>query len=168
MDGACWVCFYCQTSPVLNSNIGIFLVRAMECMCAQTRPRFTLSSERVLGNGVRTHVNSKGNIPLYWMLRAGSNPRHCFTQDSEPNTLPIELIRPGWDLNPWTFPTQWATDTLRADTVVEIKLDFKLVKTTGHCSTVQGTFLIVLDFCVTSTSSDTLVSKGTLTQTKAW
>ena len=36
---------------------------AIECMCAQTRPRFMLSSERVLGNVVRTHVNSKGNIP---------------------------------------------------------------------------------------------------------
>ena len=34
----------------------------MECMCAQTRPRFILSSERVLGNGVRTYVNSKGKI----------------------------------------------------------------------------------------------------------
>ena len=35
----------------------------MECMCAQTRLRFILSSERVFGNGVRTHVNSKGKIP---------------------------------------------------------------------------------------------------------
>ena len=35
----------------------------MECMCAQIRLRFTLSSERVFwGNGVRTHVNSKGKI----------------------------------------------------------------------------------------------------------
>ena len=25
----------------------------MECMCAQTRPQFVLSSERPLGNGVR-------------------------------------------------------------------------------------------------------------------
>ena len=32
-------------------------------MCAQTRARFVLSSERVLGSGVRTHVNSKGKIP---------------------------------------------------------------------------------------------------------
>ena len=33
----------------------------MECICAQTRPWFVLSSERVLnGMGVRTHVNSKG------------------------------------------------------------------------------------------------------------
>ena len=37
----------------------------MEYMCAQTRARFILSSERFfLGNGVRTHVNSKGKIPL--------------------------------------------------------------------------------------------------------
>ena len=28
----------------------------MECMRAKTRPRFTLSSENVLGNGGRTHV----------------------------------------------------------------------------------------------------------------
>ena len=35
----------------------------MECMCAQTRPQFILSSERVLRNGVRTQFNSKGKIP---------------------------------------------------------------------------------------------------------
>ena len=46
--------------------------------------------------------------------------------------------------------------------VVESKLVFKLVKTTGHCSTVHGKFLIVLDFFVTTTSTDTLASKGTL------
>ena len=45
-------------------NVRIFWVHAMKCMCAQTRPRFILSSERVfLGNGVWTHVNSKGKIP---------------------------------------------------------------------------------------------------------
>ena len=31
------------------SGFFFFLVRAMECMCAQTGPRFILSSERVLG-----------------------------------------------------------------------------------------------------------------------
>ena len=35
----------------------------MECMYAQTRPRFILSSERLSGDGVRTHVISKGTIP---------------------------------------------------------------------------------------------------------
>ena len=62
----------------------------MECMCEQTRPRFILSSERVLGNGVRTHVNSKGKIPSIGkklLPRGGSNPRRCIKQDSEPNTL---------------------------------------------------------------------------------
>ena len=45
-------------------NVRIFWVRAMKCMCAQTRPRFILSSEGVFwGNGVWTHVNSKGKIP---------------------------------------------------------------------------------------------------------
>ena len=63
-------------------------------MCAQTRPRFILLSERVSGNGVRTHVNSKGNNPLYLRLRGGSNPQHCITQDTKPNTLPTELFQP--------------------------------------------------------------------------
>ena len=34
----------------------------MECVCAHTRPRFILSSDRGLGNGVRIHVISKGKI----------------------------------------------------------------------------------------------------------
>ena len=46
-------------------NVRIFWVPAMECMYAQTRPQFKLSSERVLGNGVRNHVNPKGKDPLY-------------------------------------------------------------------------------------------------------
>ena len=46
-------------------NVRIFWVRAMKCMYAQTRPRFILSTEGVfLGNGVWTHVNSKGKICL--------------------------------------------------------------------------------------------------------
>ena len=63
MDGACWVCFCCRHSPVQDTNVRIFWVRAMECMCAQTRPRFILSSTRVLGNGVRTQANSMGKTP---------------------------------------------------------------------------------------------------------
>ena len=49
--------------------------------------------EEFLGNGVRTHVNSKGKIPLpEKLLRGGWNPQHCFKQDSQPNTLPTELF----------------------------------------------------------------------------
>ena len=40
------------------------------------------------GNGVRTHVNSKGKIPsTREILRGGLNPLRCIKQDSEPNTL---------------------------------------------------------------------------------
>ena len=48
------------------------------------------------GNGVRTHVNSKGKIPSTGknLLREESNPRCCIKQDSEPNTLPTELFWP--------------------------------------------------------------------------
>ena len=46
-------------------NVRIFGVHALECMCAQTRPRFILSPERVLGgNGVSNHVNCKGKSSL--------------------------------------------------------------------------------------------------------
>ena len=36
---------------------------ATECMCAQIAPRFRLSPEEFIWNGVRTHVNSKEEIP---------------------------------------------------------------------------------------------------------
>ena len=45
--------------------------------------------------------------------------------------------------------------------VVETKLAFKLVKTTGHCSAAHVKFLIVLDVLVTA-FTDTLASKGIL------
>ena len=94
VGGAVWVCFCCRHSPINDMDVRIFLVRVIECMCTQTRPRFILSSERVVGNGVRTHVNSKGEKTLYRRLRGGWNTRRCITVDSEPNTLPTELSRP--------------------------------------------------------------------------
>ena len=42
---------------------------------AQVRPPFILSSERVLGNGVRTHVHSKGKITSTRGSEKGSNPQ---------------------------------------------------------------------------------------------
>ena len=54
MDGACLVYFCCGHTPVEDMNVGIFGVHVMECMCAQTRSRFILSSERVLGNGIKS------------------------------------------------------------------------------------------------------------------
>ena len=55
---------------------------------------YILTAKRVLGNGVRTHVNSKGKNPLYQRLRGTSNPQNCITQDSESNTLLTELSWP--------------------------------------------------------------------------
>ena len=65
----------------------------MECMCAQTRPRFILSSERVLGGGVRTHVNSKGKISS----TEKSSPEEVQTHDAAssrtaPNHAPTSRI----------------------------------------------------------------------------
>ena len=66
--------------------LGVFLLPAFtrlrhECqdllslcdgnMCAQTRPQFILSSERVLGNGLRTHVHSKDKNPSAKGSKAG-------------------------------------------------------------------------------------------------
>ena len=76
-------------------NVRIFWVCAMECMCAQTRPWFILSSERVLlsGNGVRTHVGSKGKIPSTGDS-GESSLLHRIMQDCEPNPFPTELFHP--------------------------------------------------------------------------
>ena len=62
-------------------------------------PLFILSSERVLGNGVRTHVDSKGKNPLCHRPRGGSNPQCYIMQDSKPNTPPAELFRPPYFLD---------------------------------------------------------------------
>ena len=45
---------------------------------------------------------------------------------------------------------------------METELDLNLAKTTAHGGAVHGRFLIVLDFPVTTTSTDTLRSTGTL------
>ena len=51
----------------------------MKCMCAQTRPRFILSSERVLGEmEFEPMLTPREKSPLPEKFpRGGSNPRHC-------------------------------------------------------------------------------------------
>ena len=70
----------------------------MECMCAYTRPRFILSSERVLGEHSQNYrsVNFKGKILSTGknLPRGGWNPRRYIKQDSEPNTLPTRYSGP--------------------------------------------------------------------------
>ena len=65
----------------------------MKCMCAQTRPRFILSSERVLGGmEFEPMLTPREKSPLPENVpRGGSNPRHC---GQRAQTLPTELFRP--------------------------------------------------------------------------
>ena len=74
-------------------TVRIFWVHAMKCMCAQTRPRFILLSERVfLGNGVWTHVNSKGKIPSTRKFpQRRIEPAMLWTANPNPTN---ELFRP--------------------------------------------------------------------------
>ena len=66
MDGGCWVCFCGLHSLVQDIDVRIFGVRAMGCMCAQTRLQFTLPSKNFFGEwSQKTHVNSKGKNALY-------------------------------------------------------------------------------------------------------
>ena len=106
-------------------SVRIFWVRAMECMCAQTRPRFILSSKRTLGNGVRTHVDSKRKTfstggseeglihdatshrtasPTHYRL-SYSGP-HCHPNQS--NTLHTELFRSPLSPKSTQHTTDWA------------------------------------------------------------
>ena len=65
----------------------------MKCMCAQTRPRFILSSERVLGGmEFEPMLTPREKSPLPENVpRGGSNPRRCGQQAQ---ALPAELFRP--------------------------------------------------------------------------
>ena len=75
-------------------------------MRAQTRPRLILSSERVLGNGGRTHVNSKGNSH-----RLNESP----AKDGVWNGLPRQahshaqssVTKTSVDLLSWARRSQW-------------------------------------------------------------
>ena len=80
-------------------NVRIFWVRAMKCMCAQTRPRFILSSERVF-----FFFGEWSFPPFFPMLTPGekcplpenfprgeSNPRRC---GQRAQTLPTSYSGP--------------------------------------------------------------------------
>ena len=74
-------------------NVRIFWVRAMKCMCAQTRPRFILSSEGVLGGmEFEPMLTPREKSPLPENVpRGGSNPWH---RGQRAHALPTELFRP--------------------------------------------------------------------------
>ena len=62
-------------------------------MCAQTRPQFILSSERVFGGmEFEPMLTPREKSPLPENVpRGGSNPRHC---GQRAQALPTELFRP--------------------------------------------------------------------------
>ena len=65
--GACWVCFCCRHSLVLDMRVGIYWVHAMECLyflivCTGDLGLYSHPKE-FLRYRVRTHINSKQKIP---------------------------------------------------------------------------------------------------------
>ena len=74
-------------------NIRIFWVHAMKCMCAQTRPRSIISSERVLGGmEFEPMLTPREKSPLPEDFpRGGSNPRPC---GQRAQTLPTSYSGP--------------------------------------------------------------------------
>ena len=74
-------------------NVRIFWVRAMKCMCSQTRPRFILSSERAFGGmEFEPMLTPREKSPLPENVpRGGSNPRRC---GQRAQALPTELFQP--------------------------------------------------------------------------
>ena len=99
MDGACSVCFKLFVAG--NHSSRTWTSESFESVrwnvCVH---RLDLSlyfhPKEFWGNGVRTHVNSKGKIPSTkkFFLRGGLNPQCCIKQDSEPNTLPMSCSGP--------------------------------------------------------------------------
>ena len=74
-------------------NVRIFWVHAMKCMCAQTRPRFILSSEKVLGGmEFEPMLTPREKSPLPENFpRGGLNPRRC---GQRAQTLPTSYSGP--------------------------------------------------------------------------
>ena len=76
-------------------NIRIFWVRVMKCMCARTRPRFILSSERVSwGMEFEPMLTPREESPLPENFsRGGLNPQCC---GQRAQTLSTSYSGPGW------------------------------------------------------------------------
>ena len=104
-----WLFFFTPTIEVVIFHLhewcmlDVFLFPSSTCLrherqesvrwnACMHRPDLRLYShlKEFWGNGVGTHVNSKGKIPSTRKLlpRGGWNPWCCIKQDSEPNTLP--------------------------------------------------------------------------------
>ena len=86
--------FVAGIHPSVTWMSGFFESMQWLYMCAQTKPRFILSSERVLGNGVRTHVNSQGKKSPLPEAQRRVEPVILNTAGQRANTLQTELFWP--------------------------------------------------------------------------
>ena len=76
-------------------NVRIFWVRAMKCMYAQTRPRFKLSSEGVLGGmEFEPMLTPREKSPLPKMCPEEDRTRDAV--DSEPKHYQLSYSGPSW------------------------------------------------------------------------
>ena len=94
----------------------------MECVRAQTRSRFILSSEWVFREWGHNPCQLQGKNHLYRKLRGGSNPRQCIMHDSKPNTQPTELYRPHEHSSSLPQPTCPHSTCMSPSTVKEMIL----------------------------------------------
>ena len=89
-------------------NVRIFWVCAMKCMCAQTRPRFILSSERVFGGmEFEPMLTPREKYPVPENFpRGGSNPQRC---GQWAQTLPTSYSGPetGSEISPSKVDALW-------------------------------------------------------------
>ena len=81
-------------------NIRIFWVRAMKCMCAQTRPRFILSSEGVFGGmEFEPMLTPRGKIPSTGKCpQKRIEPATLWTVS--PSTTNRAIPAPRWEYKP--------------------------------------------------------------------
>ena len=94
MDGVCWVFLFASIRPSRTWVSGS--LESMQWNACVHRQDLGLCShlKEFWGNGVRTHVNSKGKIPSTGKILKGSNPGRCFKQDSKSNILPKSYSGP--------------------------------------------------------------------------
>ena len=87
--------FFCHHLPFMDITSGSF--ESMQWNACVHRLDLGFHSHPkeflVLGNGVKTQVNSKKKKPLCQRLK-WLNPWPCIMQDNKPNTLPTELHQP--------------------------------------------------------------------------
>ena len=133
----------------------------MKCMCAQTRPRFILSSERVLG-GMEFEPMLTPKIP---------STRKCPQRSIEPATLwqraqalPTELFRPRYALLKSNMPKENSTHTAFAQTSAN-QTTFTNKRQFAQTSANQTTFTNKRQFAQTSANQTTSTNKRQASQT---